>query len=130
MNKISLAIVLTAACVLPSCFAALGQQNPADIQAVRKEVRKKETKGRLPAYYGQIVNAAQRQRIYQIQANYDPQIDALLAQIETLTEKRDAEIRAVLSPEQQQRLDTLIQGAKANRAAKAAQRKRANGNRQ
>jgi Spy/CpxP family protein refolding chaperone len=129
MNKISLTIVL-AACVLPSCFAALGQQNPADFKAVAKEARKKETKGRLPAYYGQIVNPAQRQRIYQIQANYDPQIEALLAQIETLTEKRDAEIRAVLSPEQQQRLDTLIQGAKANRAAKAAQRKRANGKRQ
>ena len=119
-------MVLAVACVLPAYFSAVGQQRAADAKAAQQVVRKKDARGRLPAYYAQIVDEGQRLRIYQIQANYHPQIESLLAQVEALTEKRDAEILAVLSPEQRQRLDTLVNGAKANRAAKAAQKKKAN----
>ncbi len=129
MIRTALFIVLATACGLPAYLSAVGQQNAADIKAARNVARKNETQGRLPAYYGQIVDEGQRQRIYQIQANYHPQIESLLAQVEALTVKRDEEIRAVLSPEQRQRLDTLINGAKANRAAKAAQKKKASGKR-
>ena len=129
MIRTALFIVLATACGLPAYLSAVGQQNAADIKAARNVARKNEAQGRLPAYYGQIVDEGQRQRIYQIQANYHPQIESLLAQVEALTVKRDEEIRAVLSPEQRQRLDTLINGAKANRAAKAAQKKKASGKR-
>lgn len=126
MSRTALAFVLVVSLGLPSFLTAIAQQDVEAVKIRQKEIKKKEFKGRLPAHYGQIVNNAQRQRIYQIQATYNPQIEALRAEIEALTAKRDAEILAVLSPDQQQRLETLVNGAKATRAAKAAQKKKAN----
>jgi hypothetical protein len=125
MSRTALSFLLVVTFALPTFLTAIAKQDAEAVKARQKEV-KKEFRGRLPAYYGQIVNAEQRQRIYQIQAAYNPQIEALRAEIEALMAKRDAEIRAVLSPAQQQRLDTLVDGAKTARAAKAAQQKKAN----
>jgi hypothetical protein len=125
MNRTALATVLVVTLGLPAFLSAVAQQEGQPPQVRAKEIKKRDVKGRLPAYYGQIVDAGQRQRIYQIQSTYNRQIDALQAEIDALTAKRDAEIRAVLSPEQQQRLDTLVNGAKTARAAKAVQKKKA-----
>jgi hypothetical protein len=77
-------------------------------------------KGRLPAHYAKLVDDGQRERIYRIQAGYQAKIDALEAELQALAGKRDAEIRAVLTPEQLRRLDALIAEAQASRTTKAA----------
>jgi hypothetical protein len=120
MIRYSLAAVLAAAFLLPAWIGPVAAQPNGDAaKAQPKDAKKAPAKGRLPAYYAQIVNEGQRQRIYQIQASYYPKIDALQAEIDALVAQRDAEIRAVLSPEQQQRLDARIADAQAKKAAKA-----------
>jgi exonuclease V gamma subunit len=116
MLRCAVAVVLTAAFLSPRWIVQTFAQPPEN--AAKKAVQKKQTKGRLPAYYGQIVNAEQRKRIYQIQATYNPRIDALQAEIDALVTKRDAEIRGVLTPEQRERLDVRVDEAKAAKAAK------------
>ncbi|MEX2138134.1 MAG: hypothetical protein WD894_02650 [Pirellulales bacterium] len=125
MSRIAVAILLVVTFGLSAFFTVAAQQ-AADAPKVRQQEIKKKVNGRLPAYYGQLVDAGQRQRIYQIQATYNPQIEALRTEIDALMTKRDTEIRNVLSPAQQQRLETLVNGAKATRAAKAAKNKKAN----
>lgn len=70
-------------------------------------------KGRLPPYYSKVVNDAQRQQIYGIQAAYAARKEALEKELGELTSRRDAEIRAVLTPFQQQKLDGLVTAARA-----------------
>ena len=120
MIRISLAAVLATAFVLPVWIDSVVAQPKAEVaKAQQKQAKKKQVKGRLPPHYGQIVDEGQRQRIYRIQAGYNPKIEALQAELDVLVEQRDAEIRAVLSPEQQRRLDARIAEAQAAKAAKA-----------
>jgi Spy/CpxP family protein refolding chaperone len=120
MIRSSLAAVLVAAFMLPAWIAPVVAQPKADAAKVQpREAKGADLKGRLPTYYAQIVTEDQRQRIYQIQASYDPKIDALKAELDALVAKRDAEIRDVLSPAQQRRLDARIAEAQAKREAKA-----------
>jgi hypothetical protein len=120
MIRSSLAAALAAAFLLPAWFAPVVAQPKGDAAKIQpKEAKKAAAKGRLPTYYAQIVTEDQRQRIYQIQASYDPKIDALAAELDALVAKRDGEIRDVLSPAQQRRLDARIAEAQAKRAAKA-----------
>jgi hypothetical protein len=100
------------------CSLSQAQDKPGD--ARERPVPKKLIKGRLPAYYASIVNDEQRQRIYQIQASYNPKIDALQAEIEALVARRDAEIRGVLTPDQQKRLDARMSESRAGKAARRA----------
>src|SRR4051812_18342021 len=67
-----------------------------------------QVKGRLPAGYSKIVDAGQKQKIYTIQSKYDSQLDALKKQIQDLTAQRDAEIRGVLTADQQKKLDETL----------------------
>jgi hypothetical protein len=120
MIRYLLAATLAIAFLLPAWIGPVAAQPKRDAaEAPGKEAKKAPAKGRLPAYYAQIVNEGQRQRIYQIQANYNPKIEALQAEIEALQTQRELEIRAVLSPEQQKRLDARIAEAQAKREAKA-----------
>jgi hypothetical protein len=64
-------------------------------------------KGRLPAYYGDVVTEAQRGQIYTIQGKYNDQIKKLQEEIKTLADKRDAEIEGLLTAEQKTKIDTL-----------------------
>ena len=75
---------------------------------------------RLPMYYGKVVTEAQRQKIYEIQRKYFPQIRALQKQLEALIAKRDAEIEAVLTPQQKAEIERLRKEAAARRAAGSA----------
>lgn len=85
----------------------------------KKPAAKKKFRGRLPNYYGKVgVSNEQRQTIYGIQAKYHEQIEALERQIAELTEKRDAEIEAVLTPAQKARVKELVEAAKKKRAAR------------
>jgi Spy/CpxP family protein refolding chaperone len=123
MIRSALAIVLAAAFAVPSLMQPAAAQPKGKAEKVdKKAAGRKEVKGRLPAHYSKIVDDAQRDRIYRIQAKYSARIEALQAQLDTLQAERDAEIRAVLTPEQQDQLDTLVTDAKAARAEKAAQK--------
>lgn len=78
--------------------------------------KKREFRGRLPAYYGRVVDGKQREQIYAIQREYAPKIDALKAQLAALTAERDEKVAAVLTPEQVQTVEKLKAEAKAKRA--------------
>jgi Spy/CpxP family protein refolding chaperone len=75
---------------------------------------------RLPMYYGKVVTEEQRQKIYDIQRKYFPQIRALQKQLDALIAKRDAEIEAVLTPQQKAEIERLRKEAAARRAGGAA----------
>jgi hypothetical protein len=125
MIRIALATVLTVAFLLPALILpAMGQAKRNAAKAPVKKVKNNQSKERLPAYYGRIVDDAQRARIYRIQALYADRIEALQAQLDELVAKRDAEIRDVLSPEQQQQLDAAIDEAQATKAKKAEAKKK------
>ena len=118
---------------------ALSQEKPADQKAPaakpltakpeatapaaakpRKAAAKPRKKpgGRLPAYYNEVVDQQQREKIYAIQQECKPQIDALKAQLAALMKERDEKIAAVLTPEQKKKVEQLRQEAKARRATK------------
>lgn len=79
----------------------------------------KKAKGRLPAYYSDIVTQKQRDKIYELQGKYEGQIATLADQIKTLQQQRDEEIEAVLSAEQR----TVLEKARESARSKAAARK-------
>ncbi|WP_417732420.1 hypothetical protein [Rosistilla oblonga] len=71
---------------------------------------------RLPPGYSEIITNSQRRKIYQIQQGYQSQIDVLQRQIAALVASRDAEIGAVLDPQQQQVLKFILEIRERNRA--------------
>ena len=83
-----------------------------------KPAKKKESRGQLPAYYGQVVDKQQREKIYAIQGEYAPKIDALKAQLAALIAERDEKVAAVLTPEQLKTVEKLSAEAKAKRDSK------------
>jgi len=97
----------------PQLVAAPGPADPpADTAAAAEPAN---FHGRLPAHYLQVgVTDSQRQKIYSVQATYDAKITSLKNQLSEATAKRDAEVRAVLTADQQKQLDKL-----AGTAAKA-----------
>jgi len=103
--------------------AETAEAEPAAGAAATAE--EKVFRGRLPAYYGQVVDEKQRAAIYEIQKQYAPRIDALKAQLAALTEERNEKVAAVLTPEQQAKVASLKAEAKAKRDLKAAQEKAA-----
>lgn len=78
---------------------------------------------RLPMYYAKVVDEKQRQKIYDIQRKYHPQIADLQKQLEKLIAQRDAEIEAVLTPQQKAEIEKLRQESAQRRKenAKAGQ---------
>ena len=64
----------------------------------------REYRRRLPSGFGPIVDAAQRERIYKIQAEYFELIELLKLRIELLERERDAKVEAVLTPSQLERM--------------------------
>ena len=69
---------------------------------------------RLPNNYAPLVNAAQRDEIYAIQAEYHEMLTLLEMRVELLRNERDAKIEGVLTPAQLERLQQtrprLLQG--------------------
>jgi Spy/CpxP family protein refolding chaperone len=104
-----------------SVESTIGQQKATkDAEKATPAKVASKPRGRLPQYYGQIgLSDKQRQQIYDVQANYKKQIDELQKQIDALKAKEDAEVVAVLTPEQKKNLDELLAAAK-----KAAEERR------
>ena len=70
---------------------------------------------RLPQFYGKVVDQPQRKQIYAIQESYEADIQKLEQELQALKDKRDAEIRALLRPEQVKEIDRLMADAQAKR---------------
>jgi hypothetical protein len=99
---------------------SVGQEGKAEKpKAAKKE---KEAKGRLPAYYGEVVSEEQRAKIYEIQKKYAQQIENLQAQLEALRVKQNEEIEAVLTKEQLDKVNALREAAGAKKKKKAEEK--------
>lgn len=77
-------------------------------------------RGRLPVHYGKVVDPTQKEKIYKIQQSYEPKIAELNAQLQALRDNRDAEIDAVLTAEQRQKVAQYRADAKKQRAKAGA----------
>jgi hypothetical protein len=67
--------------------------------------RARGLRSRLPAHYASVVNDEQREKIYKIQEEYRPKIEALETQLKTLKKERDDKIAAVLTAEQKKQVE-------------------------
>ena len=84
---------------------ARGDNPPAAKETKEKEAKEKgKSRGRLPPFYSKVVDKEQRAAIYKIQEQHSPQIDELAKQLEMAEDKRDAEIAALLTDEQRQKI--------------------------
>jgi hypothetical protein len=79
-----------------------------------------KSRGRLPAHFTGVVSDEQREKIYAVEKEFEPQIRQLKQQLDSLTKARDEKINAVLSPEQKKKIDDLKAAAKQAREKKAA----------
>ena len=82
-----------------------------------------EPRGRLPAYYGDLVDTKQRESIYAIQARYLAEIKVLREQITSLEAKVEEEMEAVLTDEQRDKLHRWREEGKAKRIADATRKR-------
>ncbi len=87
-------------------------------QATASTTKPKEFRGRLPAYFGRVVDEQQRQQIYAIQKEYFEQINALKAKLAALIQEQRERIDGVLSEEQRQQVDEMKEEARAKRRAR------------
>lgn len=88
-------------CATISLNLALAQPKPV---AKKAAAAAEKPKGRLPAYYKDIVDDRQKDAIYAIQADFKGKIDAVKEQVEKLEAERDAAVENVLTAAQKTRL--------------------------
>ena len=109
--------LLALAAALAAGRPALGADGPETTgKAWPKTTR---PKGRLPAYYGQVVTEEQRQKIYEIQEQYSTKINAMEERLRALKNERDEKVAAVLTAEQKKKVEEA--GAKARQKQKPAE---------
>lgn len=97
-----------------------GQESKSE---TKSKVTRKEPKGRLPPYYKDVVTAEQREKIYEIQKKYAAQIEDLQSQLESLRQKQEEEIEAVLSKEQLEKVTALKSEADSKKRKKSDSKK-------
>ena len=88
--------------------------------SIGQEAKAKKAKGRLPAYFADIVTEEQRVAIYKIQETHKKQIDDLEAQLATARDKEMAEIEAVLDAQQKEKLKKAREEAAAKKKKKSS----------
>ncbi len=98
---------------------SIGQENKASVKKSQK------AKGRLPAYYSDVVSEEQKATIYGIQEKYAKELKPLNDQLLALTKKHNDEIEAVLTSEQKVKIDAARADATAKKKKKAADKKAA-----
>jgi hypothetical protein len=112
-------------CGLATAPILLAQKPEAKPEAKPAATAEKKPAKRLPAYYKDIVDGTQREKIYALQEKYDAQIDVLADQIKAIQKQRDTEFESVLTAEQKSKLEKARADAKAKAAEKAAAKKAA-----
>jgi len=113
-----LAALLLMALVLTSLAIA---QDREGRPGTTDQKQAKPIRGRLPAYFSQLVTIEQREEIYSIQARFSEPIAELTKQLKETTDRRDREVMEVLSVEQQQKLNALKEAARKRREVRAAE---------
>ena len=121
-TKLVVALCLVGGAYSVAVAPVLLAQKP-ETKAEAKAPAAKKTSKRLPNFYGDLVDGTQKEKIYAIQDQYTPQIDALTAQIKALQQKRDAEFEGVLTAEQKVKLEKTRADAKAKAQERAAAKK-------
>ena len=94
--------------------AATAPAQPAETAA------KKTIRNRLPMYFSPVVTTEQRKKIYEIQASFYEKISALETQLAALRKQQDADVLAVLTPEQQGEVQKAREAASARRRGTAS----------
>lgn len=94
---------------VPDKKAPAGKGKPGDAPK-----GKGKAGNRLPPYFADVVDDAQKEKIYEVQNKYAAQLKALQDQLDALRDKRDGEIEALLTPDQRAKID----------AARAAKKKK------
>ena len=103
--------------VVGQSLPALAAERAAPAAPAKAEAKKPSH--RLPNYFGDLgLEEGQRDKIYAVQDEYGPKIEALERQLETLRKERDAKVAAVLTPDQVKKLDDLKSASKAKRDTK------------
>lgn len=104
-----------------SSFAQEAKPKVEATPAVKVEGKAKAApKGRLPAHYKEVVTEEQKQQIYDVNAKYATEIEALAEKMKAAVAKRDAEIEALLSADQKAKVAKLKEEAAAKKKATAA----------
>jgi len=113
-KKLVLATVATTLVVTAVSLNSIGQDTKkADSKA--KAGAKEKPKGRLPAYYKDVVTDEQRDQIYAVQAKYAKQLEDLQAQVDAVKAKQMGEIEALLSAEQKEKIAKVKEEADAKK---------------
>lgn len=119
MKVLSRVPLVVAVAIIPFVVSiALAQQDSSKASSktdAKASKTRAPARGRLPAYYSQVVNGQQREKIYAIQKQYAPKIAELKAQLQAVQEKQNAEVEAVLTPDQLATVKKLSEDAKAKR---------------
>ena len=102
--------------------SSVGQEAKKSDKANKTETK---AKGRLPAYYADIVTEEQREKIYAIQAKHVEKISELNAQLTAATKARDTEIENVLTAEQKVKLKAAQEEAAAKKKKAGTEKKAA-----
>src|SRR6476619_2156686 len=120
-KKFVFATLASALVVAAVSLNSIGQDaKKADSKA--KAGAKEKPKGRLPAYYKDVVTDEQRDQIYAIQAKYETQLTDLQGKIDAVKAKQSAEIEGLLSAEQKEKLAKVVAEADAKKKEKAAKK--------
>jgi hypothetical protein len=94
-------------------------------KAVGQKKEAKAPRGRLPAYYSDVVTGKQREDIYAIQEKYSTELMDLNQRIADLLKQQREEIEALLSPEQKAQIEKIAAEAVQKKKQKAANKKAA-----
>ena len=113
-KKLVFATVASTLVVAAVSLNSIGQDaKKADSKA--KAGAKEKPKGRLPAYYKDVVTYEQKDKIYAIQAKYEKQLDDLQSQLDAVKAKQNGEIEGLLSAEQKEKIAKLKEEADAKK---------------
>lgn len=81
--------------------------------AAKPEAAEEERRGPLPTYFGKIgVSDEQREKLYDVQEEYEARLEELRQQLKALVRERDAKLESLLTPGQKLRLKELREEAR------------------
>lgn len=128
---ISVVTAAVALALISSLAAAVDTKKAPSKTAAKKPAAAKQPRGRLPAYYRQVVDDRQRDAIYAVQAKYRADRDKIAEEIKKVTadlrkkllelkEAQDQEVEAVLSEEQLAKVQKFRDEAAAKRKSSSS----------
>lgn len=105
--------LVVAALLIPYSASRGAPKTDGDSTAAEGETKARGP--RLPNYYARLSSVEQKSKLRAVLEEFAPQIDAKRAELQALISKRDAEMDAILTPEQRQEIAQLRAEAAARR---------------